>query len=98
MPGQEKQVLEYYQKNPSAATSLRGSIYEEKILNLIKKKSKQTKKIITSDEAEKILKLEHDKSHIHNHEYSSKSSGEIKSKKPKKMVKSTQEKKKIRKK
>ena len=45
MPGQQKQVLEYYQKNPSAATSLRGSIYEEKILNLIKKKSKQTKKI-----------------------------------------------------
>ena len=98
MPGQQKQVLEYYQKNPSAATSLSGSIYEEKILNLIKKKSKQTKKIITSDEAEKILKLEHDKSHIHNHEYSSKSSGEIESKKPKKMVKSTQEKKKIRKK
>ena len=67
MPGQQKQVLEYYQKNPSAAASLSGSIYEEKILNLIKKKSKQTKKIITLDEAEKILKLEHDKSHIHNH-------------------------------
>jgi len=30
MPGQEKQVIEYYQKNPSAATSLRGSLYEEK--------------------------------------------------------------------
>ena len=98
MPGQQKQVLEYYQKNPSAATSLSGSIYEEKILNLIKKKSKQTKKIITSDEAEKILKLEHDKSHIHNHEHSSKSNDEIEFKKPKKMVKSTQEKKKIRKK
>ena len=98
MPGQQKQVLEYYQKNPSAATSLSGSIYEEKILNLIKKKSKQTKKIITSDEAEKILKLEHDKSHIHNHEHSSKSNDEIEFKKPKKMVKSAQEKKKIRKK
>ena len=96
MPGQQKQVLEYYQKNPSAAASLSGSIYEEKILNLIKKKSKQTKKIITSDEAEKILKLEHDKSHIHEH--SSKSNDEIEFKKPKKMVKSTQEKKKIRKK
>jgi len=32
MPGQQKQVLEYYQKNPSAASSLRGSIYEEKII------------------------------------------------------------------
>ena len=36
MPSQQKQVLEYYQKNPSATASLRGSIYEEKIINLIK--------------------------------------------------------------
>ena len=98
MPGQQKQVMEFYQKNPSAATNLRGSIYEEKILNLIKKKSKQTKKTISLDEAEKILKLEHDKSHTHSHEHSPKSNDEIESKKPKKMPKSTQEKKKIRKK
>ena len=98
MPDQQKQVMEYYQKNPSAAANLRGSIYEDKILNLIKKKSKQAKKIITLDEAEKILKLEHDKSHTHSHEHSSKSNDDIKSKKPKKMLKSTQEKKKIRKK
>ena len=44
MPDQQKQVLEYYQKNPSAASTLRGSIYEEKIINLIKEKSKLTKK------------------------------------------------------
>ena len=69
MPGQQKQVLEYYQKNPSAAASLRGSIYEEKILNLIKKKSIQTKKIISLDEAENILKTEHEKNHPHNHEH-----------------------------
>ena len=84
MPGQQKQVLEFYQKNPSAAASLRGSIYEEKILNLVIEKSKQTKKIITSDEAEKILKLEHDKSHLHNHEHSAKSDDKTESKKPKK--------------
>ena len=98
MPGQQKQVLEYYQKNPSAAASLSGSIYEEKILNLIKKKSKQTKKIITSDEAEKILKLEHDKYHAHNHEYSAKSDDKIESKKLKRIHKSPINKKKIRKK
>ena len=46
MPGQEKQVLEYYQKNPSATASLRGSIYEEKIINLIKEKSKKIKKAL----------------------------------------------------
>ena len=32
MPGQEKMVMEYYQKNPSALASLRGSLYEEKII------------------------------------------------------------------
>ena len=36
MPGQEKMVLEYYQKNPSASQSLKGSLYEEKIIDLIK--------------------------------------------------------------
>ena len=44
MPNQQKQVLDYYQKNPAAASSLRGSIYEEKIINLIKKKSTPTEK------------------------------------------------------
>ena len=30
MPGQEKMVLDYYQKNPSASQSIKGSLYEEK--------------------------------------------------------------------
>jgi trigger factor len=38
MPGQEKMVMDFYQKNPSAVASLRGTVYEEKILNLIKEK------------------------------------------------------------
>ena len=48
--------MEYYQKNPSVTASLRGSIYEEKIINLIKQKSKQTKKTISIKEAEEIIK------------------------------------------
>ena len=55
MPGQEKMVLEYYQKNPSASQSLKGSLYEEKIINLIKSKIKLTKKEINTKEAEKII-------------------------------------------
>jgi trigger factor len=55
MPGQEKMVLEYYQKNPSASQSLKGSIYEEKIIELIKSKIKMTTKVIESKEAEKII-------------------------------------------
>ena len=59
MPGQEKQVLEYYQKNPSAAASLRGSVYEEKIINLIKEKSKKIKKKISTKEVEEIITQHH---------------------------------------
>ncbi len=56
MPGQEKMVMDFYQKNPSALASLRGTVYEDKIINLIKEKAKSNKKEITKDEAEKILK------------------------------------------
>ena len=56
MPGQEKMVMDFYQKNPSAVASLRGTVYEEKIISLIKEKAKSNKKQITKDEAEKILK------------------------------------------
>ena len=59
MPGQEKMVMDFYQKNPSAVASLRGTVYEEKILNLIKEKAKPNKKEITKAEAEKILKEAH---------------------------------------
>jgi trigger factor len=98
MPGQEKQIMEYYQKNPSAANSLRGSLYEEKIINLIKQKSKKLKKNVSLDEAEKILKLDHDKRHEHGHKHSKDSVSKDSSKKPKKVVKSSVIKKKIRKK
>ena len=40
MPGQEKMILDYYQKNPTASQSLKGSLYEEKIIQLIKSKIK----------------------------------------------------------
>jgi len=89
MPGQQKQVIEYYQKNPSAAVSLRGSIYEEKIINLIKKQSKQAKKTISTKEAEQIIE-EHHKSHHHLEDKETE--------KPKKIIKTSKKTKKIRKK
>ena len=55
MPGQEKMVLEYYQKNPSASQSLKGSLYEEKIIKLIKSKMNLTSKEVNIKEAEKII-------------------------------------------
>ncbi len=55
MPGQEKMVLDYYQKNPSASQSLKGSLYEEKIIDLIKSKINVATKEINTKEAEKII-------------------------------------------
>ena len=56
MPGQEKMIMEYYQKNSEAAASLRSGLFEEKILNFIKEKSSITKKTISLKEAEDIIK------------------------------------------
>ena len=55
MPGQEKMILDYYQKNPSASQSLKGSIYEEKIIDLIKSKINLVNKEINAKEADKII-------------------------------------------
>ena len=61
MPGQEKFLMEYYQKNPSAVASLRGNIYEEKIINSIISNSKTLKKKISKVEAEKLIKEQNEK-------------------------------------
>ena len=70
MPGQEKMVMEFYQKNPSALASLKGTVYEEKIIEEIKKKAKPNKKEISKEEAEKILK--ETQKHDHDHDHSDK--------------------------
>ena len=90
MPGQEKMVLDYYEKNPSAAQSLKGSIYEEKILTLFKSKINLKKTNITITEAEKIIsnfnKSSQDLStHNHNHDNQS----ETKDNKEKKVSKTS---------
>ena len=77
MPGQEKMVMDFYQKNPSAVSSLRGTVYEEKILKLIKEKAKPNKKEISKDEAEKILK----QSQLQEYSHPSKDEKKVKDKK-----------------
>jgi trigger factor len=66
MPGQEKMVMDFYQKNPSALASLRGTVYEDKIMSLIKEKAKSINKEISKDEAEKILKQSQTQENDHN--------------------------------
>ena len=108
MPGQEKMVKEYYEKNPSAIDGIRGSIYEEKIINEIKKSAKVNKKQISKDEAEKILKAENEKNLKEQEKLAKQSTDEKKtkvkenketvSKKPKTPAKKKVQAKKVRKK
>ena len=79
MPGQEKMVMEYYQKNPSAFQSLKGSLYEEKIIGLIKSKINLTSKEINAREAEKLI-AEFNKPNIDTKKFKTKSPSKNKSK------------------
>ena len=82
MPGQEKMVIDYYQKNPSASQSLKGSIYEEKIIELIKSKINLKSKEINSKEAEKIItEFNKPNSDTKNYKTSSPANNRLKSKK-----------------
>ena len=49
-PGREKQVYEYYQKNPSALVELRAPIFEEKVLEHIVQLAKPLDKEVSADE------------------------------------------------
>ena len=45
-PGQEKKIFEYFKENPSSIETVRGPIFEQKIVDFIISKSKmQNKKI-----------------------------------------------------
>jgi len=100
MPGQEKMVLDYYEKNPSAAQSLKGSLYEEKILTLFKSKINLKKKNITISEAEKIISdfnkssqelsvHNHNHDHEHNNDHDHNHKNEINDSKEKKVSKTS---------
>ena len=81
MPGQEKMVMDFYQKNPSALSSLRGTVYEEKILKLIKEKAKPNKKEVSKEEAEKILKQSQMQEYSHSNEGKEKTDKKVEAKK-----------------
>ena len=81
MPGQEKMVMEFYQKNPQALASLKGTVYEEKIIDLIKTKARPNKKELTKNEAEKILKAHQKQEHNHEDSYEQSTEQKVKTKK-----------------
>ncbi|WP_298722582.1 trigger factor [uncultured Ferrovibrio sp.] len=52
-PGQERQVMEYFQKNPEAANSLRAPIFEDKVVDFILEMADVTDKPVTKEELQK---------------------------------------------
>jgi trigger factor len=54
-PGQEKQVYDYYRKNPSALVELRGPIFEAKVVDHIVSKAKVTDKTVSREELQKMV-------------------------------------------
>jgi trigger factor len=50
MPGHEKEVWEYYQKNPNALAQLRAPIYEDKVVDFLLELANVTEKKVTREE------------------------------------------------
>jgi trigger factor len=53
-PGQEKNIRDFYQKNPAELMKLRGPVFEDKVVELIKSKAKIVTKILSKED---LLKL-----------------------------------------
>ena len=74
-PGQEKQVVEYYRKNPQAMMELRGPIFEQKVVDAIVAKANVTEKPVTREELQAMVQDEEEEAtalpvadHEHEHE------------------------------
>ena len=51
-PGQERQIIEFYQKTPGALASIRAPIYEEKVVDYILERATVEDKTVTRAELE----------------------------------------------
>jgi trigger factor len=49
-PGQEQQVMEYFRQNPRATDTLRGPIYEDKVVDFVLELAKVEDSVVTAEE------------------------------------------------
>jgi len=49
-PGREREIIEFYQKNPEALVQLRAPIYEDKVIDFILEMAKVTDRTVTAEE------------------------------------------------
>jgi len=57
-PGQEKQVIDYYRKNPGAMVELRGPLFEQKVVDALVSKANVTEKTVSKDELQAMVQDE----------------------------------------
>lgn len=57
-PGQERQVIEFFQKNPDALANLRAPIYEDKVIDYILEQAEVTDRKLTVEELQAELEAE----------------------------------------
>ena len=62
-PGKEKEIIEHYKSNPNALNSLKGPIFEDKVIKFIEEKANIASQEINSDDLLKKLS-ENDKKTI----------------------------------
>ena len=55
-PGQEKQIIEYFKKNPSSIETIRGPLLEDKVIDHIFSKATITNSKVSKDNYEKLEK------------------------------------------
>jgi len=55
-PGQEKEIIEYFKKNPSSIETIRGPILEEKVIKHITSECDLIKTKLNKNEYEKLEK------------------------------------------
>ena len=54
-PGQERKVVEYYQKTPQAMIQLRAPIYEDKVVDFILDQAQMTERRVSVEEFSKEI-------------------------------------------
>lgn len=78
-PGQEREVLDYYQKNPDAAAAMRAPLFENKVVDFLIEKSTVTDRTITVEE---LVAETHDHDHDHGGKKQAAGKKSAKAKKP----------------
>jgi trigger factor len=54
-PGQEKQVYDFYRKNPNSLIELRGPIFEQKVVDFIVSKATVAEKTVSREDLQKMV-------------------------------------------